>query len=88
MPEIADFSVTISGGSMEPHFTDGQTVWVHEQEELSEGETGIFFYAGNAYIKKLGYIGDVTVLLSLNPAYEPIQIQKNEEFKVFGKVAG
>lgn len=88
VPEIADFGVTISGNSMEPRFIDGQTVWVHEQEELSEGEIGIFFYAGNAYIKKLGYDGDITVLLSLNPAYEPIQIQENEEFKVFGKVVG
>lgn len=88
VPEIADFGVTISGNSMEPRFIDGQTVWVHEQEELSEGEIGIFFYAGNAYIKKLGYAGNMTLLLSLNPAYEPIQIQKNEEFKVFGKVVG
>ncbi len=88
VPEIADFGVTISGNSMEPRFIDGQTVWVHEQEELSEGEIGIFFYAGNAYIKKLGYAGNMTLLLSLNPSYEPIQIQKNEEFKVFGKVVG
>lgn len=88
VPEIADFGVTISGDSMHPRFIDGQTVWVHEQEELSEGEIGIFFYAGNAYIKKLGYTGDIMVLLSLNPAYEPIQIQENEEFKVFGKVVG
>lgn len=88
VPETADFGVTISGDSMHPRFIDGQTVWVHEQEELSEGEIGIFFYAGNAYIKKLGYIGDMTVLLSLNPTYEPIQIQENEEFKVFGKVVG
>lgn len=88
VPKIADFGVTISGDSMEPRFIDGQTVWVHEQKELSEGEIGIFFYAGNAYIKKLGYAGNMTLLLSLNPAYEPIQIQKNKEFKVFGKVVG
>ena len=38
---LADFGITIAGNSMEPQFINGQTVWVHSQEHLNNGEIGI-----------------------------------------------
>ena len=36
---------------MEPLYPNGQTIWVHQQETLEDGEIGIFFLDGEAYVK-------------------------------------
>ena len=85
---LADFGITLAGNSMEPQFINGQTVWVHSQETLSNGEIGIFYYNGDAYCKKY-FEGDGCVkLISLNPSYDPIQVDPGKEFRIFGKVVG
>ncbi len=86
VPATADFAIRISGDSMEPKFTDGQIVYVQKQETLSNGEIGIFFLDGCAYCKKLDETEKALHLLSLNKAYDPIQVKENQTFKVFGKV--
>ena len=88
VPKNADFGVTISGDSMEPQFIDGQTVWVHAQKSLQDGEIGIFYHNGEGFIKKLGHKDGHTYLLSLNPDYGPREIMDDDEFLVFGKVVG
>ena len=89
VPENADFGVTISGDSMEPQFVNGQTVWVHAQSILNDGEIGIFYHNGESFIKKLGHHGNDTVLISLNSVkYPPRRICEGDEFIVFGKVVG
>ena len=88
VPENADFGIRISGDSMEPRFINGQIVWVHQQEALSNGEIGIFFLDGNAYCKKLLYSENGLFLISLNTKYSPIAVGENSTFKVFGKVVG
>lgn len=82
----ADFGVTISGDSMEPQYVNGQLVWVHEQPTLENGEIGIFFLDGYAYIKKLHITQGNMELVSLNSKYNPIPVTENSVFKVFGKV--
>lgn len=82
----ADFGVTISGDSMEPQYVNGQLVWVHEQPTLENGEIGIFFLDGCAYIKKLHITQGNMELVSLNSKYDPIPVTENSVFKVFGKV--
>ena len=86
VPANADFAVHISGDSMMPMFYDKQTVYVHRQESLEDGEIGIFFLDGNAYCKKLMKNKKGTALISLNKKYKPIPITENSSFKVFGKV--
>ena len=85
---LADFGITLAGDSMEPLYVNGQTVWVHRQDQLADGEIGIFYYAGNAYCKKYKVSDDKAWLVSLNRKYEPILIDESKEFKVFGKVVG
>ena len=50
----ADFGVRVAGDSMEPLYLDGQIIWIHKQDTLEEGEIGIFFLDGEAYVKKDG----------------------------------
>ena len=88
VPADADFGIRISGDSMEPQFINGQIVWIHQQETLSDGEIGIFFLDGDAYCKKLKDDTDGLFLISLNKKYDPIPIKEETNFKVFGKVVG
>lgn len=89
VPENADFGVTISGDSMEPQFVNGQTVWVHAQNELEDGEIGIFYHNGKGFIKKLKHQDGKTLLISLNYRnYQPREIRENDVFLVYGKVVG
>jgi phage repressor protein C with HTH and peptisase S24 domain len=88
-PEVsvaADFGIRIKGNSMEPRYTDGQTVWIKRCDDLQNGEIGIFFLNGNAYCKKLQKSDDCLSLISLNPDYKPIRVSENDEISVFGKV--
>lgn len=88
VPESADFGVTISGDSMEPLYVNGQTVWVHAQQTVSDGDIGIFYHNGEGFIKKLGHDTSHTLLVSLNKKYEPRIIKEDDEFTIFGKVVG
>ncbi len=82
----ADFGLRIKGDSMEPRYTNGQTVWIKRCENLQDGEIGIFLLNGNAYCKKLKKDRSGLKLISLNPDYKPINITENDEIAVFGKV--
>ena len=68
----AEFGVRVSGDSMEPLYLNGQIIWVHQQETLEDGEIGIFFLDGEAYVKK----------------YAPIKVSSGSVFRTFGKVVG
>lgn len=51
IPEDADYAVRVVGTSMEPVYHDGQYVWVHQTDQLENGEVGIFEWNGCSYIK-------------------------------------
>lgn len=88
VPGDADYSVWVSGDSMEPRFIDRQWIYVREQETIQPGEIGVFFYDGESYCKVFTYVDDQPVLVSLNPKYEPIVVSMAEDFRVMGKVVG
>lgn len=85
VPHGANFAVKVKGDSMEPSFCDDDIVFVKQQQDLEDGEIGIFQYGGEGYIKKLDKINHS--LISLNPAYKPIVIN-NDRFRIIGKVLG
>ncbi len=80
----ADFSLTISGDSMEPIYSDGEIVLVKSQPSIDVGEIGIFVFNGSGYIKQNG--GDR--LISLNPEYDDIYILDGDTVMCAGKVIG
>ena len=84
----ADFGVRVCGDSMEPLYLDGQIIWIHKQETLEEGEIGVFFLDGDAYVKKYHQSDSGIQLISLNKKYAPIQVTSGSTLKTFGKVVG
>lgn len=80
----ADFSLTISGDSMEPIYSDGDIVLVKSQPSVDIGETGIFVVNGSGYIKQNR--GDR--LMSLNPEYDDITFCDGDTVSCAGKVIG
>lgn len=86
IPEQASFGVHISGDSMEPRYHDEELIWIEQTSQLEDGEIGIFYLDGNAYIKKFQNNRKGTYLISLNRKYDPIPITENSCFKIFGRV--
>ena len=84
----ADFGVRVSGDSMEPLYLNGQIIWIHRQDTLENGDIGIFFLDGDAYVKKYSQSSSGIRLISLNKKYAPIIITPDSTLKTFGKVAG
>ena len=80
----ADFALKISGDSMQPKFSNGETVLVKQTSSVFEGEIGVFVLNGESYIKKLGK----KELVSLNPAYKPIPLHGFDDVRCVGKVLG
>ena len=88
VPDVADFGIRVAGDSMEPRIHDGQNVWVAQQESIENGEIGVFYLDGDAYVKKFQQDKSGVKLISLNPKYPPIPVSKNADFRVFGRVVG
>lgn len=86
VPLSADFAVRVSGNSMEPLFHKNQIIYVHRQDTLLNGEIGIFFLDGEAYVKKFQNDPAGTYLISLNELYAPKPVTEESDFRIFGKV--
>lgn len=86
IPAEASFGVYVSGDSMEPRYHNKDLIWIEQAEDLSDGEIGIFYLDGNAYIKKFQNNKKGTYLISLNKSYDPIPVTENSSFKIFGRV--
>lgn len=80
----ADFAVDVAGNSMEPLYFDGDTVLVHAQPAINEGEIGLYVYRGDGYIKRQGD----GRLHSLNPEYPDIVPCDGEAIVCKGLVLG
>ena len=86
IPANATFGVHVSGDSMEPKYHNEDLIWIEQTEQLDDGEIGIFFLDGNAYVKKFQNSRLGTYLISLNKKYDPIPVTENSSFKIFGRV--
>ncbi len=86
VPEEADFGIRITGDSMEPVFSDGDIAYVVRTEEIRSGEIGVFLLNGESYCKKFTEEAGRVTLVSLNPAYEPIDVLDTDELRLVGKV--
>jgi len=70
----------------EPTLEDGQAVWVQMQPTLENGEVGIFYLDGNAYVKEYRQTEKGVFLVSHNEKYAPIAIKEYSETRIYGKV--
>jgi SOS-response transcriptional repressor LexA len=88
VPLSANFGVYIKGVSMEPDYSDGDIVWIQQQQSLSDGEVGVFMYNGGVYLKRLrDRVGGIR-LQSVNRSYPDIVVTDPQALRVLGKALG
>lgn len=84
-------ALQIKGDSMEPRILDGDTVIVRLQPNFNNGDTVVVLINGNdATCKKIKKTPEGVMLISINPAYEPMFYSKKDvaslPVRVIGKV--
>lgn len=83
-----DYATFVKGDSMEPKILDGDIVLIKQTQLLENGDIGIFKLNDDVFCKKYQsnpITKDIT-LKSINKIYEPIEINKTDEFYILGKV--
>lgn len=78
----ADYTIGVSGDSMEPTYSDGDIVYVQKKTHLCIGDIGIFQKDNGIYIKEVGENG----LISHNKKYAPLV--SDSQVYCLGKVIG
>lgn len=80
----ADFALGVNGNSMEPKFNDGDYVLVKKQSTVNLNDIAIYIIDGECLIKQ--YKGNH--LHSLNPEFNDVMFNMNQNIKCVGKVLG
>ena len=86
VPANANFCLHVSGDSMEPTLHDGEDIWIHQQPTLEDGDIGVFYIEGNAYVKEYSITEEGVFLVSHNKKYKPIRVSDHTENRIYGKV--
>ncbi len=84
-------ALTIHGDSMEPRMVEGDVVIVRLQQTIESGELAVVMINGqDATCKKIKKTAAGLVLISLNPAYDPMVFSPEEcetlPVRILGKV--
>lgn len=90
-PPAHDFALRVNGDSMTPTFSDGQIIYVNKIYDTDEVRNNQFVIAelnGNSYVKKIVFSNNKEdcQLISLNKEYNPINVTKDDDFKIVGLV--
>ena len=85
------FGLRVEGNSMEPKISDGDTIIVRKQDTAEPGEIVVVIVNGSdACVKRLKTFDGGIMLISTNPAYEPIMYTQEEverlPVRIIGKV--
>ena len=92
MAKSGDFvALRIKGNSMEPMLLQGDTVIVKVQSTVESGEIAVVLVGGDeATCKKVQKTPEGVILVSINPAYEPMffsnEMIESMPILIFGKV--
>lgn len=78
--------IIVNGKSMEPTICDKSTVFFKEEEEVRDGDIGIFILEGEGFIKRIYRNENSVILESDNRGYPPILVHEYSDFKICGKV--
>ena len=71
---------------MTPYILDGDKVIVRKQETVENGEIAAVLINNEATLKTVKYVGDKTLLISKNDAYDPLVMTPDNQNQVLGKV--
>ena len=86
----ATFGTFVAGDSMEPKINDGDLLLVQDTPQLDSGEIGVFLLNERVYCKRFHYnpLTKELVLKLLNTIYKPMHIDRDDDFRIIGKVVG
>lgn len=83
------FGLRVVGDSMEPKISSGDTLIVRRQETAEPGDIVVVLVNGSdACVKKYRPYADGIMLISSNPAYDPITYTKEEVEQLPVRIAG
>lgn len=84
-PDLEYFCNPASGDSMEPLISSGDYLVFERTDIVPVGKIGSFFLNGEYYCKRFKKLPDQSYwLFSENPEYDPIPIQKEDDFRPIG----
>lgn len=88
--EQADFTVKLSGRSMEPDYPDGCTVYVQRPDDIEDGDVVIAWLRGEGAVCKRAIVrgGKILKLESINRACADYSGAALEDMIIQGKVIG
>ena len=86
VPSNYDYAFQINGHSMEPVYQDKQVIFVKKEDDYRDGQIIAAVMDGCAYLKKLSVVDGEATLVSLNPQYPNIKVDKETGVKVLGVV--
>ncbi len=79
------FALEIKGDSMiDAGINDGDTVIIKQQHMAERGEIIAAYVDGSATLKRFQYEHGRVSLLPANPAYQPIQVAPDSDFRILG----
>ena len=55
-------------------------------DRITDGDIGVFYLDGNAFVKEYNRTDKGVFLISHNEKYKPIPITDNDESRIYGKV--
>lgn len=79
-------SILMNSNDMSPTILDESIIIVKTDVEINSGDIGIFSIDENVLIRRFFRKNETTLLLSDKIPYNPIIIEKNDNFKIIGKV--
>jgi repressor LexA len=83
------FALKVRGDSMiEAGILDGDVVLVAQNKNVSNGDIVVALLSGESTLKRFEKRGNEILLIPENKNYEPIRVNKNEEFTIIGKIIG
>lgn len=90
IPNSGDFSgdvfgIVVHGDSMEDTILDGSIVFIKKTDWVPEKKIGAFLINGEAYLKRVAFKDDGSIVLkSDNTCYPNIELKYSDEFEVLG----
>lgn len=83
----ATYFVRVTGDSMRgDRIEPGDVLIVDCAREAVEGRICVVWFNGEHTVKRIQYAPPLVVLVASNPAYPPIHVQPDDDFRVFGVV--
>lgn len=88
VPEQADFSIKLSGDSMEPDYPDGSIVFVRRTVDIEDGDIIIAWIPGEGMVCKKAVVENERILglTSINPTGPIFVGDRLSDMRVYGKV--